>query len=133
MGMDSRGKINNDVSVRTRFEFGLQSGNNGGGTQFVNQGGTSSKFAVRHLDVIVESKKFGAVWIGRGDSSSNGSAEVQTIAAIDSGRLGGRRPDLISALSRAEQELERGHAGSGRGRRLLRDLRRCEPPEPYPL
>ncbi len=97
MGMDARGKINNDVSVRTRFEYSVQSGDNGGGSQFVNQGGTSSKFAVRHLDVIVESKKFGAVWIGRGDSSSNGSAEVQTIAAIDSGRLGGGTSDLISA------------------------------------
>jgi len=53
MGMDSRGKINSDVSVRTRFEFGLQSGNNGGGTQFQNQGGTSSKLTVRHLEPLV--------------------------------------------------------------------------------
>ena len=39
MGMDARGKINNDVSVRTRFEYAVQSGNNGGGSQFQNQGG----------------------------------------------------------------------------------------------
>jgi hypothetical protein len=96
MGMDSRGKINSDVSVRTRFEFGLQSGNNGGGNQFQNQGGTSSKLTVRHLDLIISSKKFGAVWIGRGDTASNGTAEQGTVGAIDSGRLEGTTALLIS-------------------------------------
>jgi hypothetical protein len=95
MGMDARGKINSDISVRTRFEYAVQSGDTGGGTQFVNEGGASSRFTVRHLDLVVTSKKFGAVWIGRGDSSSNGSAEVQTISAIDSGRLGGTTAQLI--------------------------------------
>jgi len=96
MGMDSRGKITNDVSVRTRFEYAVQSGNTGGGTQFKNQDGSASRFTVRHLDLIIQSKKFGAVWIGRGDSVTNGSSEVQTIAALDSGRLGGTTASLIS-------------------------------------
>jgi hypothetical protein len=96
MGLDSRGKINSDVSVRTRFEFAVQSGDNGGGSQFVNQGGSASRFTVRHLDLIVTSKKFGAVWIGRGDTASNGTAEQQTVGGIDSGRLGGTTALLIS-------------------------------------
>ncbi len=97
MGMDARGKINNDVSVRTRFEYAVQSGSTAGGSQFENQGGDQSRFTVRHLDVIVSSKKFGAVWIGRGDSASNGTSELQAVSAIDSGRLGGTTASLISS------------------------------------
>jgi hypothetical protein len=89
MGIDGRGKVNNDISLRTRFEFQLQSGDTGGGSQFVNQGGSSSRLAVRHLDVILSSKKFGAVWMGRGDSSSNGTSEISTIPGDGSARLGG--------------------------------------------
>jgi predicted porin len=95
MGIDGRGKINNDISLRTRLEFQVQSGDTGGGTQFVNQGGSSSRFTVRHVDVILSSKKFGAVWMGRGDSSSNGSSEVN-LAGMDSARLGGSTIDPIS-------------------------------------
>jgi predicted porin len=95
MGLDGRGKMTNDISVRTRLEFAVQSGDTGGGSQFVNQGGTASRFTVRHLDLILSSKKFGAVWIGRGDTATNGSSEVQTIGAIDTGRLGGTTASLI--------------------------------------
>lgn len=98
MGIDGRGKITNDVSVRTRMEFEVSSGDELGGTQFENQGGDASTFGVRHLDLIVESKKFGSVWIGRGDSSSNGTSEVQVIPALDSGRLGGSVHNLIAKL-----------------------------------
>ena len=88
MGIDGRGKVTNDISLRTRMEFQVQSGDTGGGTQFVNQGGSSSRFVVRHLDVIMSSKKFGAVWMGRGDSSSNGTSEIN-LAGMDTARLGG--------------------------------------------
>jgi predicted porin len=97
MGLDGRGKVTNDISVRTRMEFAVQSGNTGGGSQFVNQEGSASRFTVRHLDVILSSKKFGAVWIGRGDTATNGSSEVQAIGAIDSGRLGGTTASLIGS------------------------------------
>ncbi|MGH6621422.1 MAG: porin, partial [Alphaproteobacteria bacterium] len=95
MGIDGRGKITNDISLRTRMEYEVSSGDALGGTQFENQGGDASTFAVRHLDVIISSKKFGSVWMGRGDSSSNGSSEVQIIGALDSGRLGGTVASLI--------------------------------------
>ena len=95
MGIDGRGKITNDISIRTRMEYEVSSGDALGGTQFENQGGPASTFGVRHLDVIVSSKKFGAIWMGRGDSSSNGSSEVQIIGALDSGRLGGTVASLI--------------------------------------
>jgi hypothetical protein len=98
MGIEGRGKITNDVSVRTRMEYEVSSGDELGGSQFENQGGDASNFGVRHLDLIVESKKFGSVWLGRGDSSSNGTSEVQVIPALDSGRLGGSVHNLIGKL-----------------------------------
>jgi hypothetical protein len=94
MGIDGRGKVTNDISLRTRMEFQVQSGDTGGGTQFVNQGGSSSRFTVRHLDVIMSSKKFGAVWMGRGDSSSNGTSEVN-LAGMDTARLGGSNVNML--------------------------------------
>jgi len=42
MGIDGRGKMTNDISVRTRFEYEVSSGDTGGGTQFVNQGGDAA-------------------------------------------------------------------------------------------
>lgn len=93
MGIDGRGKINNDISIRTRMEYQVQSGDSVGGTQFVNNGGSSSRFTVRHLDLIISSKKFGAVWIGRGDSASNGTSEINLAPGMASARLGGRVDD----------------------------------------
>jgi hypothetical protein len=117
MGMDARGKITNDVSVRTRFEYAVQSGSTGGGSQFAYQEGAASRFTVRHLDAIIESKKLGAVWIGRGDTATNGSSEVQAVSAIDSGRLGGTTASLISAFRVLDEDenqaaRDRGSVGS---------------------
>jgi hypothetical protein len=97
MGIDGRGKVTNDISLRTRMEFQVQSGSTGGGTQFENQGepGTASRFTVRHLDVIISSKKFGAVWMGRGDTASNGTSEVD-LGGMSSGRLGGSATNILS-------------------------------------
>jgi hypothetical protein len=95
MGIDGRGKITNDISIRTRMEYEVSSGDALGGSQFENQAGDASTFGVRHLDLIISSKKFGAVWIGRGDSSSNGSSEVMTVDSLVSGRLGGTIASLI--------------------------------------
>jgi hypothetical protein len=98
MGIDGRGKITNDISVRTRMEYEVSSGDTLGGSQFESQGGDASTFAVRHLDVIISSKKFGSVWMGRGDSSSNGSSEVSVVDSLTSGRLGGTISSMITDL-----------------------------------
>jgi hypothetical protein len=95
MGIDGRGKVTNDISLRTRMEFQVQSGDTGGGTQFENQGGTASRFTVRHLDVILSSKKFGAVWMGRGDTASNGTSEID-LSGISTARLGGSNTNILN-------------------------------------
>lgn len=89
MGIRGRGKVTNDISLATRMEFSVRSGDEQGGSQFVNQGGASSRFDVRHLDVIISSKRFGGVRIGRGDSATNGTSERQLAPGMNSGRLGG--------------------------------------------
>ncbi|MPY76174.1 MAG: porin [Alphaproteobacteria bacterium] len=94
MGIDGRGKITNDISLRTRMEYAVQSGDNDGGSQFENQGGSANRFTIRHLDVILSSKKFGAVWIGRGDTATNGSSEVSLAPGISSAHLGGTLTNL---------------------------------------
>jgi predicted porin len=111
MGIDGRGKITNDISLRTRFEFNVRSGNTGGGSQFESQGGSGSRFTVRHLDVIISSKKFGAVWIGRGDSATNGSSEVN-LAGVSSARLGGSTINNISAYRVLDTDVEPMDQGS---------------------
>jgi len=87
MGIIGRGKVTNDISLQTILEYSVSSGDNGGGSQFVNQGGETG-FSVRKLDVILSSKKFGSLWMGRGSTSSDGTSEID-LAGISSARLGG--------------------------------------------
>ena len=46
MGIDGRGKITKDISLRTRMEYQVQSSSTGGGNQFENEGepGSASRF-----------------------------------------------------------------------------------------
>ena len=88
MGIDGRGKITKDINLRTRLEFAVQSGEAGGGDQFQNQGG-GNDFDIRHGDVIISHKRYGAVWIGRGDTVTNGTSEVN-LAGNSTARLGGQ-------------------------------------------
>jgi hypothetical protein len=71
------------------MEFAVNTGSNGGGEQFSNQPGSASSLDVRHLDVIFSHKKAGAIWIGRGDTATNGTSEVNLAPGMSSGRLGG--------------------------------------------
>ena len=95
MGIDGRGKITKDVSLRTRLEFAINTGNSTGGPQFSNQPG-SNDFDIRHLDAIFSHKQFGAVWIGRGDTATNGSSEITLAPGINTGRLQGTNHNVAS-------------------------------------
>jgi predicted porin len=88
MGIDGRGKLTKDIKVRTRLEFAINPGDAHGGEQFSNAPG-GSDFDIRHLDVIFSHKKAGAIWVGRGDTATNGTSEVNLAPGIGTGRLGG--------------------------------------------
>jgi hypothetical protein len=87
MGIIGSGKVTNDITLKTILEYAVNPGDTGGGSQFVNQGG-STGFSVRHIDLIMSSKKFGSLWMGRGSGSSDGTSEVDLSGAA-SARLGG--------------------------------------------
>jgi hypothetical protein len=97
MGIHGQGRVTNGVSVETRMEFSVKSGSGGGGTQFENQGGSASRFDVRHLDAIVRSKKFGSVFVGRGNAATKDTMETHLIPGAHSGRLGGNTGNVISS------------------------------------
>lgn len=87
MGIVGSGKVTNDITLKTILEYSVVSGDTGGGSQFANQAGSNS-FGIRHLDVILSSKKFGSIWMGRGASASDGTSEVD-LSGASSARLGG--------------------------------------------
>ena len=89
MGIDGRGKINKDWSLRTRFEFQTT-----GDTSLAvdgNQDGArgTGGFRIRHTDAIFSNKRLGAIWIGRGDTATNGTSETNLVPAGSAGHLGG--------------------------------------------
>ncbi|MCG8545834.1 MAG: porin [Alphaproteobacteria bacterium] len=104
MGIDGRGKITKDISLRTRLEFAIAQGANGGGTQFENQGG-SNDFDIRHADVIISHKRYGAIWIGRGDTVTNGTSEIN-LAGNSTARLGGTTTNMISSIVALDTDME---------------------------
>lgn len=112
MGIDGRGKISKNVSLRTRLEFEIRNGDSnqvtegqgtdGGpvGTQTDDNGDKVSDaqgaLVIRHIDAIFSHKRLGAVWIGRGDTAANGTSEKNLLPGGSTGRLGGRTDSLLT-------------------------------------
>ena len=130
MGIDGRGKINKDWSLRTRFEFQLV----GDGDLAVdgNQDGNRERFRIRHTDAIFSNKRLGAIWLGRGDSATNGTSEVTLAPGSSTGHLGGslhqaaNGVDFINKATNAKSGIEvndvfNGYDGAGRVTRIRYD------------
>lgn len=100
MGIVGSGKVTNDITLKTILEYSVTSSAAGGGDQRFNQQGSNS-FGIRHLDVILSSKKFGSVWMGRGATSSDGTAEVN-LGGTGSARLSGAYQAVQSYVLREE-------------------------------
>ncbi|MDH3701217.1 MAG: porin [Alphaproteobacteria bacterium] len=96
MGIDGRGKVTKDVSLRTRVEYEIR---NGSANQFDGQGKDDAGLVIRHLDAIFSHKRLGAVWIGRGDTAANGTSEKNLLPGGSAGRLGGSTHNLITDAS----------------------------------
>ncbi len=92
MGIDGRGKITKDVRLRTRLEYEIE---NGSANQLDGQGKDGGGLDVRHLDAIFSHKRFGSVWIGRGNTATNGTSEKNLLPGGGSGREGGSTHDVI--------------------------------------
>ena len=73
-----KGTLNEDITVGTQIEVQMESNstaniNIDGSTTGGNDGGS---FTERKLEVFFDSKTFGRLWIGQGDTASNGTSEV---------------------------------------------------------
>lgn len=76
--MIGKGTLNEDITVGTQIEVQMESNstaniNIDGSTTGGNDGGS---FTERKLEVFFDSKTFGRLWIGQGDTASNGTSEV---------------------------------------------------------
>lgn len=71
-----KGQVTDDFSVGTLIELDWESANsptvNQNNTETTNPGG----FTERHMTVYLDSKKLGRLWLGQGDTASNGTSEV---------------------------------------------------------
>ncbi len=70
------GNFNEDLSVGTQIEVQFESNSTSSINQFSSRGVGPNNFTERKLEFYVDSKRFGRVWVGQGDTASNGSAEV---------------------------------------------------------
>ncbi len=71
-----KGNFNEDVSVGTQIEVQFESNSTSSINQFSSRGVGPNNFTERKLEFYVDSKRFGRVWVGQGDTASNGSSEV---------------------------------------------------------
>lgn len=67
-------KINEDMTIGSKIEMSLSANKSGKVSQ--DDKDTDDIFDLRWADLTLESKKFGKLWLGKGDSASNSTAEV---------------------------------------------------------
>lgn len=69
-------QVSDDFSIGTLIELDWESANSPSVNQ--NNGETSNPggFTERHMTVYLDSKKLGRLWLGQGDTASNGTSEV---------------------------------------------------------
>jgi hypothetical protein len=74
MGLLGDSKLNDDITIGSRFEFEYQDNP----SNVVNQGNKSSggTLTSRWVDAQVTSKRFGKAFLGKGDTASNNTSEI---------------------------------------------------------
>jgi hypothetical protein len=71
-----KGNFNEDLSVGTQIEVQIESNSTSSINQFSSRGVGAGGFTERKLEVYVDSKRFGRVWVGQGSTASDGTSEV---------------------------------------------------------
>lgn len=70
------GRFNEDFKVGSQIEVEFESNSSAAVNQFSDRGVGPDDFNQRKLEVYLDSKTFGRLWIGQGDTASNGSTEI---------------------------------------------------------
>ncbi len=76
LGLSGSAKLNDDFSVGTKIEVQFESNSTASVSQDNKSGVGPNSFTERHLDLFLNSKTFGKLSLGQGDTASNGSSEV---------------------------------------------------------
>lgn len=70
------GAYDEDITVGTQIEVQFESNSTADIKIDGSAPGGSNSFTERKLELFVDSKRFGRLWIGQGDTASNGTSEV---------------------------------------------------------
>ncbi len=70
------GNFNQDLSVGTQFEVQFESNSSGTINQFNSHDVGPDNFTRRKLEFYLDSKRLGRLWLGRGDTASNSTSQV---------------------------------------------------------
>lgn len=65
-----------DVSIGTKIEVQMESNSTASVSQTSDRGIGGASFTERHLDLYVQSKQYGKLSLGQGDTASNGASEI---------------------------------------------------------
>jgi len=75
-GMLAHVQANDDIKIGSKFEVQFESNSSSAVNQENKHGVGPNNFTERHLDFYVESKRFGKLSLGQGDTATNGTTEV---------------------------------------------------------
>ncbi|MDF1590915.1 MAG: porin [Desulfobacterales bacterium] len=75
LGINAKTRTGGDLEVGARFEVQYESNSSASVSQTSNSTGPDN-FTQRHLDLFIESKRFGKLSIGQGNTASNETSEV---------------------------------------------------------
>jgi len=75
LGINAKSKTGGDLEVGAKFEVQFESNSSSEVSQTALSAGTDN-FTKRHLDLFFESKRFGKLSMGQGDTASNNTSEV---------------------------------------------------------
>ena len=70
------GQVTEDFSVGTQIEVQFESNSTASVNQNNRRGVGPNNFTERKLELYADSKRMGRLWVGQGDTASNGSSEV---------------------------------------------------------
>ncbi len=75
-GMLAHVQANDDIKLGSKFEVQFESNSSSAMNQENKHGVGPNNFTERHFDFYIESKRFGKLSLGQGDTATNGTAEV---------------------------------------------------------
>lgn len=73
--LTGKAKVTEDFTIGTQIEVQMKSNSTGSVNQFSDNGVGGASFTERKLEVHLDSKQLGRLWIGQGSTASDGTAE----------------------------------------------------------